>query len=477
VPEGTLIIIGGKMLAELLSRYNDKIISRFHMPGHHGNLIDSFDEIFKWDITEVPGYDNLQNPTGIIKMEEDRAAKLFQSNECILGVNGSTGFLVAGVLALSKPGRGIIFPREAHMSLYNGALLAKSELYYYDSYIDEATGMSVGPNLISFEETIEKYAEKCDLCIITSPNYMGFTAPIEKMIKIAKKNKLKILVDEAHGAHFPLFSQLPESAIKYNADMVVQSMHKMLPFPTQLALAHLSNDISKEKIRRCISLTNTTSPSYLLMGMFSKIMDQIINTKKDEMDNMYKNIMEFYDEFDKTIFYNKDIDLMCKNKKKDPYKIILDSNKIGLNGYEFEKILREKFGLQMEAWDSRYVLALSSPFQKQRDRIRLLETLKDIQSNKERRDIKSKNIISNSSFEKAESIYPIYDVFFKDSKEKEIRNSLGEISADFIIAYPPGIPLLCPGEKIEKRHIDVILLMKKHFITVLGADKYIKVLK
>lgn len=466
-------------LWEELSQYEKRIKARFHMPGHHGELASPYDFLAKWDITEVPGYDNLRDPRELLLREEKRLASFFGAKNSFLSVNGATSLLMAAITYLSGKNKRALVPREAHISIYNALFLRGIEPIYYGSELEETWGVSLGASITSFHDALKKSGNQCDFCILNSPTYLGFCGKTEEMISLSHEYGLKVLIDEAHGAHFSLMDQIPPSGIFMNGDLVVQSLHKMLFFPTQLAVLHSTEELDEERMRKCISFFHSTSPSYLLMGAFSQSLEMLEKIPKEYYQQKKRELDEFYEALCQTVFYNDFFREKEKRLQKDPFKILLDTRKLSLSGEELEMLLREKYKIQVEAWDIRYVLALSSPFQKKQALDLLLNALLEINRDYSLQDSKEDiSFLSTYYKDVPKRIYSMEESWDREMENIPIECSKGRVSGDFVLSYPPGIPILCPGEKIEEKQIQLLKKIRENGISIIGLqENHIKVIK
>lgn len=464
------------MLHDELKIYEKKIQHRFHMPGHHGLLSPPYDGLAKMDITEVPGYDNLREPTGILLEEEAHAAEIFGASQSLISVNGSSGLLMAGIFYLAGCKKKVLMPREAHISIYQGVSLRGLCPIYYASEIEKESNLSLGPSLTDFEEALALHGADCDFCIINAPTYMGFSQHVKRMVSKAQKKGLKVLVDEAHGAHFPFFESLPRTAVLEGADVVVQSVHKMLPFPTQLALAHLNGDQDKKAMGRALALFQTTSPSYILLGAFSKSLDLMGQKEASFYEEALCRMEDFYKAIEGSCF---EVSLFRQKEhqgEKDPFKIILDTQRISIDGFFLSELLRKDYGIQLEAFDHRYGLGLSSPFQRKDALFALSKALWALHHQYAEGRVKTDAPLGVDYFRKRkETKIPL--IFSAGSlKKMPLKDSVGKRAGTFIVPYPPGIPLLCPGEEIEKEDVEQLRMLKSHGVQVLGLQDGIEII-
>ncbi|KUK07839.1 MAG: Arginine/lysine/ornithine decarboxylase, partial [Caldanaerobacter subterraneus] len=256
-------------LYDALMEYVKKETVPFHMPGHkQGRVLpkEYIENLAKIDLTEVPGLDNLHNPDGPILEAEKLAAKAFGSKQAFFLVNGSTAGIYAAMYAVLNPTDKVLVMRNSHKSVYNGVVLTQSIPVYLLPEIDYENGIAMGIDVEKLEEVLQKERD-VKAVVVTHPNYYGFCSDIEKIVDIVHKYGKILIVDEAHGAHFPFSNNLPKSSIKAGADIVVQSLHKTLTSFTQTSILHLNSDrVDVDRLKYSLSLFQSTSPSYILMS-------------------------------------------------------------------------------------------------------------------------------------------------------------------------------------------------------------------
>ncbi|HSH36936.1 aminotransferase class I/II-fold pyridoxal phosphate-dependent enzyme [Schnuerera sp.] len=455
-----------------LRKLKDKNPISFHTPGHKGKntLISWEDFIPQIDITEIPGMDNLHDPKGIIKESQALAAKTFGAKETIYSINGTTGGIYIALGGITNPGDKILIQRDSHKSIYNGAILNRLDIEYIHSNYNKSYGIFTGVDPYIIEEKLKK-DQKIKIVILKYPNYYGICSNIKRIAKIVHKYGRILLVDEAHGSHFAFSDQLPTPALKAGADIVVQSIHKTLPSFTQTSMIHVgSNRVDIEKIKTMSSLYQTTSPSYLFMTSLEIARGYMegegrLRLKKNielirELTNQIDKISRAYvftgDERDKTIF------------DKDITKILFKID--GISGPKLSKALRENYNIYLEMEDYQYCLALASLMNDERDFRILMEAIKEI----------AKIIV----YEKTDSIpmdiptpeivLPIYKAFYSNKKRLDLKEAIGKTSASFITPYPPGVPLICPGEIITEELVEYIGFLIDKSIEIVGFIGYNK---
>lgn len=447
----------------------------FHVPGHkNGRIIKEyynkyFNNILDIDTTEIPGTDNLHNPQEGILNSQKRISDIYNSKKSYILVNGTTCGILSMIMASTKPGDKILVAKNCHKSVYNGILLGNLTPIFIEEKIDKVTGiiLNISPNEI--EEKLVNNPE-ITAVVLTYPTYNGICSDISEICNLVKKYNKILLVDEAHGAHLAVSDILPFSSIDFGADIVVQSTHKSLPAFTQSSILHVNSDnIDISKLEMMLSTFQSSSPSYLLMSSIDIAMEIFENQGKILMLDLIENIKWFkYQLHFKTKF--KIVDKTLKGFEDvydfDITKINIVTTMEGYTGYETEKILRNKFNIQVEFSTERMMLIIASIGNKRSDFEKLLDALIFI-SGKRRplyiNDIDEKTFSLKRKISMNEAFYLSGDII-------DINESIGLIGLDFIIPYPPGIPILTPGEVITKEMVEYILKQMDKGCSILGLS-------
>lgn len=455
-----------------LKRLKDKNPISFHTPGHKGKntLINWKEYIPQIDITELPGMDNLHDPRGIIKESQSLAAKTFGAKDTLYSINGTTGGIYIALATITNPGDKILIQRNSHKSIYNGSILNRLDIEYLYPNYNEKYGIFTGIE----PDTIEKKLKedlKIKAVVLTYPNYYGICSNIKRIAEIVHKYDKILLIDEAHGSHFTFSEELPISALEGGADMTVQSIHKTLPSFTQTSMIHVgSNRVNIEKLKTISSLYQTTSPSYLFMASLEIARAYMEGEGRLRLERNIERIHKLIkrlggiprisiftgDEEDKTIF------------DKDITKILFKID--GITGPEVSSLLRENYNIYLEMEDYQYCLALTSPMNGVRDFDVLIKALEEMAKNTPYQEINHINI----DMPKPKIGLPIYKAFYSKKRTLDLKDSIGQLSASFITPYPPGIPLICPGELIREELIEYINFLIDKGIEIVGLIGYNK---
>ena len=436
-----------KTLHEYLTEYGKTNAYAFHMPGHKGICCDAK------DITEIDGFDDLHEPEGIILGEMERISNVYSTKKSYILVGGSTlGNLVSIFSSCSNQGD-LIIDRSCHKSVYNASVVARANLTYMNQF-----------DLESVKQAVSE-AKSARALVITAPTYEGYMPDVGSIADIAHEKGKILIVDAAHGAHLGFDERFPESPVSQGADIVVMSLHKTLPALTMTAVLHVCSDrVSLSAIEKAIDIFETSSPSYLLMDSVSCCMS-MLESSENLFSDYYGRLMQFYDNCEELENIKVDKE---PSPVKDPGKIrILSNNPAGL----YQDLI-EKYHLQPEMKTPECVLMMTSICDTDEGFNRLFNALREMdQSGKYIRENEGVDFdISPNATN--ECRMPIYEAVFKDTIEKNMKEAASSICGSYIIQYPPGSPIVVPGEVITEDTIERIkhLMDSGVKVTGLGTD-------
>lgn len=444
----------------------------FHMPGHKRNPeISIFEDEMRIDITEIEGFDNLHHAEGILKEEQEFAANLYGTKKTLFLINGSTSGVLASICAATKDGDSFVMARNSHRSAYNAVCLKGLQVQYV------YPGKFAENDSILGEINPEDVARAMDACgakvvFITSPTYEGVVSDIARIAKEVHKREGLLIVDEAHGAHLGFHKAFPKSAITEGADLVIQSMHKTLPSLTQTALLHVcSSRIAVEKVMSQLSVFQTSSPSYVLMNSISRCLHFLQEEGELTFSSYVKNLTDFYNKIKRL---EKLSVIKAKDSEFDFGKInicaknLIDEKGTLYGGKELAKDLLQKYGLQMEMVNADYVLAMTSICDTQEGFDRLADALLEIDKKLVKKEFGKSAVLSVP----AQAAMTLKTAVGAE-KEKCVRSDWeGKISGEYIYLYPPGSPILTPGEIISKEIYEQILDYIEQGLNVQGPADY-----
>lgn len=440
-------------IVDKLEQLRDEDIISFHVPGHKmGKIFDKLgynnilEKIYTLDTTEIEGTDNLHNAKEVIKQSQERASRVFNSDKTIYLVNGSTCGIQAAIMSTCPPKSKIIVNRDCHQSVINSCILGDITPVYIDSEICRETNILKGINYSKAKEIIDNNLD-AKAIILTYPTYYGETYNLRDICNYAHDKDMIVIVDEAHGAHLELSDRLPKSAINLGADIVIQSTHKTLPSFTQSSMVHIKgNRVDYNKLLSILRIIESSSPSYLFMSSLELAVDIYEKHGKELMESLLNNIDKFKDKFKS----NHDVYIY---NEMDKTKIFISLKNIGMTGYELDEILRSEYKMQCELSNHYGVLLICTIGNEEEDFICLETALKDILNK-----YKNKGSIEDTD-------YPVSipkmkltprEAFYKEKKRVKLKDSIGKISGEYIIPYPPGISLISPGEIISEEIITYI---------------------
>ncbi len=438
----------------------------FHVPGHkNGNssgMSPLFREMGKLDTTELYGTDNLHNPVGIIKNAQERAASLYGARESFFLVNGTTGGILAAVSAMASPGDKILMQRDCHRSVFHAAALNNLVPVYMRPQFCPSTGrkLSVAAKQVEEALAIEKNIK---LVVLTYPTYDGVCSDLEAIAQAVHLNGAALLVDSAHGAHLGFSDLFPKSPLECGADVVVQSTHKTLPAFTQGSILHInSNRVDSQRMASMLAVYQSSSPSYLLMAGIESAVDIMEKEGRFLLERLHGEIEAFAEKLKSETdigLSSREAFLADTGFDLDQSKLLLDFSGLGISGLRVMEILRKKYEIYAEMAGLKSLLLHSGVGNSQNDFARALAALVAIWGDKS---------IPRKSLSQSEYSYRIPEMailpgraFYKKVIKVPLKDARGMISGAYLMPYPPGIPLVCPGERIPGETIDHLAELKR----------------
>ena len=452
----------------------------FHMPGHKRNCTMAEGmEPFAVDITEIDEFDNLHHAEGIIKEAMDNAADFFGTDKTWFLVNGSTCGLLAAIHSVTDIGDKIIIGRNCHKAVYNAVELRNLKVQYlYPEYIDEYA-INGGYSPAKLELLLNQNPDT-KAVVVTSPTYDGIVSDIEKIAEVVHKHGAVLIVDEAHGAHFGITEEIPKPAYELGADIVIESVHKTLPSLTQTALLH-SKEKFVNKIEDCLSIYESSSPSYVLMASIDRCIRQLQTDGKEKLKDIIITCREFRQIVNNLQNFSVPGKELIGNNEVfdiDETKLVICINNDVMTGKELMDILRKDYNFEMEMEGPNYVLGIVSMCDKKEEVLKLAHCLELID-----KELKLKNsTIHQTNSRKYDKInfallgtkqqYTIYEAKKQEKEVVCLKDATGQISAEYVYLYPPGIPLLVPGEVISDELLKQIQIFKDRKMNIQGlSDK------
>jgi lysine decarboxylase len=459
---------------EALKAYIGSRAVRFDVPGHKGGrgtpqLTEFLGETcLKADVNSMKCLDNLCHPISVIAEAEQLAAEAFGAANAFLMVGGTTSAVQTMVMSTCKAGEKIILPRNVHRSVINALVVNGAIPVYIDPGVDKRLGIPLGMSIEDVKETI-KNNKDAKAVLVNNPTYYGVCSDLRSIVKAAHENNMLVLADEAHGTHFYFGDNLPVSAMAAGADMAAASMHKTGGSLTQSSFLLCASSMNPGYVRQIINLTQTTSGSYLLMTSLDMArMNLALNGKE-----IFKKTLELAqyarDEINKIGGYyafGKELINGGNFYDFDSTKLSVHTLDIGLAGIEVYDILRDEYGIQLELGDLANFLAIISAGDRAFEIERLISALSEIK----RRYMKDKAGMIDHEYITPQVIRTPQIAFFHKKKLVPLKDGIGKVCGEFVMCYPPGIPILAPGELITAEIIDYIVYAKDKGCSLTGTE-------
>jgi arginine/lysine/ornithine decarboxylase len=450
-----------------------------HMPGHKRNTaLLGTDLPYNIDITEIDGFDNLHGAIGILNEYMEEIADFYGTKHSFYLVNGSTCGILAGIRAATKRGGKIAVARNSHKSVYHAIELFGLEAVYLMPEMDEAFGIHGGISTASIADTLKTHPDT-QLVVLTSPTYEGVVSDIAAIVDICHAQGIPLMVDEAHGSHFNYSEHFPTSATILGADIVIQSLHKTLPSLTMTSLAHLTGDLIKlEEMAGQLAVFESSSPSYVLMASI----DRCFRLLRDEGEQLFENYNQRLAGFSGQMAQLQHLKVLCHGNDDpavhptffafDKGKILISAQGTGLTGQGLAEMLRSEHHIEMEMAYGDHALAMSSVCDTEAAMAALADALLAIDNTL---GSKAEEHISNDGtiiFALPEKQCEIWQALESEKAVCALEQAAGQTAAEYVWAYPPGIPLLVPGERIGAAFIRQIhTLLEKGTRVYSDADE------
>ncbi len=461
-------------LYEALERFRRQRVVPFDVPGHkrgRGNpeLVKLLGEqCVGIDVNSMKPLDNLCHPVSVIAQAEALAADAFGAAHAYFMIGGTTSAVQAMILTACKEGDKIILPRNVHKSVINALVLNGAVPVYVNPAVDDHIGIALGMELEAVKQAILRYPD-AKAVFVNNPTYYGICSDLQAIVKLAHEHEMMVLVDEAHGTHLYFSDTLPVSAMEAGADMAAISMHKSGGSLTQSSLLLLGDTVNPRYVEQIINLTQTTSASYLLLSSLDISRRNLALRGKESFEKvaaMAEYAREEINSIGGYYAYGKDL---INNKTVCDYdvtKLSVYTRDIGLTGIEVYDLLRDEYDIQIEFGDIGNILAYISIGDRIQDIERLVGALEDIKRLYTRKITKIHN---------AECIDPTViatprQAFYAEKELVPIRQAAGRICGEFVMCYPPGIPILAPGEMVTRELVEYILYSKEKGCSMQGPE-------
>ena len=459
---------------EALERFRQMRVVPFDVPGHkrgRGNPeLTAFlgEKCVNLDVNSMKPLDNLCHPVSVIREAEALAADAFGAAHAFLMVGGTTSSVQSMVLTACKRGDEIILPRNVHRSVINALVLCGAVPVYVNPDVDQNLGISLGMTRESLQKAIREHPNAVAV-LVNNPTYYGVCSDLRAIVRMAHAAGMLCLADEAHGTHFYFGTAMPVSAMEAGADMASVSMHKSGGSLTQSSLLLCGPNVHAGYVRQIINLTQTTSGSYLLMSSLD-ISRRNLAMRGRKVFHQVEDMAEYAREEVNAIggYYAFGKELCNGNSvfDFDPTKLSINTRSIGLAGIEVYDILRDEYDIQIEFGDIGNILAHLSMGDRIQEVERLVSALAEIRRRYQR---------DSSDLLKQEYIDPIVvtspqEAFYAEKVSLPLEQTLGQVCSEFVMCYPPGIPILAPGERITAEILDYIQFAREKGCSITGPE-------
>ena len=496
-----------ELLINRLAAYARSDMYPFHMPGHKrrtgpedsfmNSCVDSFTNPFAVDITEIEGFDNLHHPEGILRDSMKWAADVYGADQTYYMINGSTGGILAAVCGSVPRGGRILVSRNCHKSVYHGICLNQLKTSYVYPQEIEGLGIQGGITAEDVDRMLNRYMDT-QAVLIVCPTYDGIVSDIEAIARIVHRAGLPLIVDEAHGAHFRYDAMFPVSALDLGADVVIQSVHKTLPSLTQTALLHIKCNrpdggcyADRERIDRYIHMVQSSSPSYVLMASIENSIYQMEQTDTAPYGKQLHRLRRRLGQMRHLRLADTGLIGQAGIRDLDISKIVVstrgtclypaEDGLTGFTGAQLDDILRREYHLEMEMCGADYVTAITTVMDSGEGLERLGDALTRIDSQLTdagyKPDGRSGNQKSVYSM-RCDTAMSMGEAMEEKMASVGLEDSAGCISGEFVYIYPPGIPIVAPGEWISRPILEVILEYRDKGLPVQGpADQSLRTIR
>ncbi|MDD3269834.1 MAG: aminotransferase class I/II-fold pyridoxal phosphate-dependent enzyme, partial [Syntrophomonadaceae bacterium] len=458
---------------------------RLHMPGHiggRGMLVPELSTLASLDLTEVAGLDDLHLPRNVIQEAALLMAEAYAARESFFLVNGATSGIHALFMSMQPPSGKVLLPRNAHRSFFGGMVLAGTSPVYIPGQIDHVLGVALTVLSEDIEDLLGENPD-AEAVFITSPSYYGSSCDIEGIEPAVHAANALLLVDEAHGGHFPFHRAYPRPALQCGADAVVNGLHKTLPVLNQGACLHLGKDFpNRDKVFAAYSLLTTTSPSYPILASLDLARELMCQRGEALLDRAW----HLAGEYRKKIQQLKGLDCHGEAemqqipglKEIDPLKLLIIPRGLSIDGFELAQILRDSYKIEVEHADNKFILAMMSMFHERADWESLYRSLEDIAGKYAGKQPDGLRLELPPWPQL--SLLP-REAFMAASRTVRLKDSQGLIAAEMVAPYPPGIPCLLPGELISPEIFSYLEFLQKSRVHLQGPHdpslNYLKVIE
>ncbi len=475
-------------LLDALVDFSGRNPAYFRIPAHrfaggvNPRLLDAFGEgVFRCDLSEAEGLDDLHRAEGVIKQAQDLAADLWGAKRTFFLVNGTTCGNEAMVLATAHPGDKVLIPRNAHKSLLMGMIMSGADPFYVMPHFDEEWKLwgSVGTDEI--RNALEREAYGCKSVFLVSPTYYGVCSDLSAISKVCHEHGALLCVDEAHGSHLYFSDKLPKGALRQGADMCAQSIHKTAGSMTQSSLLQIGSErVSQDQVTASLQMVQSTSPSYVLMASLDAARQELAQ----HGDEMMGRALALSDLARRQLQSIPGIQVLQRSGNNsaifdlDPLRLVFSARELHISGYRMQRLLYEESGVSTELADEENVVCVITFGNTEKDIDRLVRGVRRISGDAvlHRESVGEDREKFSMTFPK--KILTPRDAYFHKKRKIKWEDVRGRISGEMIVPYPPGIPLIYPGEMINDEVFDQIDDYKRKGISIHGpADSQLNTLQ
>ncbi len=466
-------------LVAALLNYVKKNNICYHVPGHRqgeaipGEMRQLQKEIYKYDLTELPGLDDLHNPQEVIAEAQNLAAEAFNAKQSYFLVNGTSCGLIALILAVCSPNDTLIVPRNAHKSVMTGLILSGARPIYINPPVLKQFGILLPIMPKQLKHALNYH--QAGGVLLVNPNYYGVAADLTQFADIAHQHNLPLLVDEAHGCHFHFSDRLPCDALAAGADAVVQSTHKVGGALTQASMLHLNSErIDKRRLKECLQMVQSTSPSYILMASLDAARRQLFS----EGERLLEKSLDVAERLRNKLAALPQLTVLSRHHltgydilSLDETRLVINVRRTGMSGYQAAEILSAEYCIQVEMADDNNIVAVLGLNADEGEADRFYFALKDFT---QRRQCSRETDVKIIQPPVPQQRLTPRQAWLAEKKPVSLEQAAGKISADTISVYPPGIPVVCPGEVITEYITEYLLDVRRQKLHVHAADETLK---
>ena len=453
---------------------------QFHIPGHKKGkgMAPEFrefigDNALSMDLINIAPLDDLHQPKGIIKEAQDLAAEAFNADHTFFSVQGTSGAIMTMIMSVCGPGDKIIVPRNVHKSIMSAVILSGAIPIFIHPEIDKALGISHGISIHSVKSALEQHPDAKALLVI-NPTYFGVSADLKSIVDIAHSYHIPVLVDEAHGVHIHFHDELPLSAMQAGADMAATSVHKLGGSMTQSSILNVKgNLVSYKRVQAVLSMLTTTSTSYLLLASLDVARKELAIHGKELLDHtiqLANSIRKQINEIEHLTCVGEEILETEAAYDYDPTKLIISVKNLGLSGHDVEIWLRAHYNIEVEMSDLYNILCIITTGDTEKEADILVSALKHLADERysPAKKIDTQVLLPNIPLL---AVSP-RDAFYSETELVPFDDSEGRVIAEFIMVYPPGIPIFIPGEIITEDNLSYIKKNMEAGLPVQGPEDY-----